>query len=69
MRNEDLEWTPDRVEHIARHSLVLEEVEEVFASAPVFQRARGCVYEAWGQTQSGQQLRRTPVTDDDMAFK
>ena len=56
MRIDDLEWTFDRVEHIARHSVVPEEVEEVFASAPVFKRGRGGVYEAWGQTESGRYL-------------
>lgn len=36
MRIEDLEWTRDRIEHIADHSISPEEVEEVFGSAPVF---------------------------------
>jgi uncharacterized DUF497 family protein len=56
MRIDELEWTLDRVEHIARHSISPEEVEEVFASAPVFRRGRGGVYEAWGQTESGRYL-------------
>jgi hypothetical protein len=47
---DDLEWTLERVQHIARHSVVPEEVEEVFAAVPVFKRGRGGVYEAWGQT-------------------
>jgi hypothetical protein len=76
MRIDDLVWTLDRVEHIARHSIVPEEVEEVLASAPAFQRGRGGVYEAWGQTESGRYLlvifrylghnRAWPITARDM---
>jgi hypothetical protein len=76
MRIDDLEWTLDRVEHIARHSVVPGEVEEVFASAPVFKKGRGGVYEAWGQTESGRYLpvifrnlghnRAWPITARDM---
>jgi uncharacterized protein len=53
---DDLEWTEDRVEHIARHAITPEEVEEVFASAPAFKRGRGGVSEAWGQTEAGRYL-------------
>ncbi len=76
MRIDGLEWIPDRLEHIARHSITLEEVEEVFASSPVFHRGRGGVYEAWGQTESGRYLlvifrylghnRGWPITARDM---
>lgn len=76
MRIDDLEWTLDRVEHIGRHSVGPEEVEEIFASAPVFRRGRAGVYEAWGQTASGRYLlvvfrylghnRAWPITARDM---
>lgn len=56
MRIDDLDWTLDRIEHIAGHSISLEEVEEVFAAAPFFKRGRGGVYEAWGRTESGRYL-------------
>src|ERR1017187_3493647 len=53
MRIDDFEWTLERVDHIALHSVTPEEVEEVMSSAPVFKRGRGGVYESWGQTDSG----------------
>lgn len=56
MRIDDLEWTLNRLEHIVRHSISSDEVEEVFASAPVFKRGRAGVYEAWGQTEAGRYL-------------
>lgn len=56
MRIDDLEWTLERVDHIAQHAITPEEVEEVFNSAPVFKRGRGGVHEAWGQTESGRYL-------------
>jgi len=51
-----MEWTHDRVDHIALHSVSPEEVDEVLSSAPVFRRGRGGVYEAWGQTNAGRYL-------------
>ena len=76
MRIDDLEWTLDRIEHINRHAIVPEEVEEVLASAAIFRRGRGGVYEAWGQTESGRYLlvifrylghnRAWPITARDM---
>lgn len=76
MRIDDLEWTLDRLEHIARHGITPEEVEEIFASALAFKRGRAGVYEAWGQTESGRYLlvifrylghnRAWPITARDM---
>jgi hypothetical protein len=40
MRIDDLEWTLDRLEHVARHGITPEEVEEVLASVPFFKRGR-----------------------------
>ena len=57
MRIDDLEWTLNRIDHIALHEVTPEEVEEVISSAPVFRRGRGGVYEAWGQTDSGPPIR------------
>jgi len=56
VRIDEIEWTGDRMEHIAQHSITPVEVEEVFGSARVFKRGRGGVYEAWGQTVSGRYL-------------
>ena len=76
MRIDDLEWTLERVDHIAQHGVTPEEVEEALGSAPVFKRGRGGVYEAWGQTESGRYLlvifrylghnRAWPITARDM---
>jgi len=73
MRIDDLEWTLDRVNHIAEHGISTEEVEEVLSSAAVFKRGRGGVYEAWGQTDGGRYLlvylghnRAWPITPRDM---
>jgi hypothetical protein len=76
MRIDDLEWTLERVEHIALHAITPDEVEEVLSSSPVFKRGRGGVYEAWGQTESGRYLlvifrylghnRAWPITTRDM---
>jgi uncharacterized protein len=76
MRIDDLEWTLERVDHIAQHAVTPAEVEEVLGSAPVFKRGRGGVYEAWGQTESGRYLlvifrylghnRAWPITARDM---
>ena len=61
MRIDGVEWTPDRVEHIAQHAVAPEEVEEVFVSAPLFKRGKGGVYEAWGRTESGRRVRDIKV--------
>lgn len=76
MRIDDLEWTLDRVDHIAQHGVTPDEVEEVLCSAPVFKHGRGGVYEAWGQTEAGRYLlvifrylghnRAWPITARDM---
>ena len=40
MRIDDLEWTLERVDHIAQHAVTPQEVEEVLRSAAVFKRGR-----------------------------
>ena len=76
MKIDELEWSLERLDHIARHAVTAEEVEEVLSSAPFFKRGRGGVYEAWGQTEAGRYLlvifrylghnRAWPITARDM---
>jgi uncharacterized protein len=56
MRIDELEWSLERLDHIARHAVTVEEVEELLSSAPIFKRGKGGVYEAWGQTEAGRYL-------------
>ncbi len=52
--------TEDRKEHIARHSVEPEEVEEVIRARPLIRRGRGRgekkSYQAFGQTAAGRYL-------------
>jgi hypothetical protein len=56
MRIDELEWSLERIEHIARHAVTVEEVEEVLSSSPVFKRGKGGVHEAWGKTEAGRYI-------------
>ena len=47
------DWDDDNVEHIQRHDFTPEEVEEVFAGAYKFRRARENRYVALGETLDG----------------
>ena len=53
-------WSPDRTEHIARHGVEPEEVEEVCFGRSLVQRTRSKgdnpVYYVLGQTSSGRHL-------------
>lgn len=53
-------WTHDRMEHIARHGVTPEEVEEVCFGRPLVQRAKSegknQVFYVLGQTNSGRYL-------------
>jgi uncharacterized DUF497 family protein len=52
-----LEWDDANAEHIARHSVVPEEVEEVcFEDEPLFIRVGPGRYQVTGQTASGRYL-------------
>jgi len=60
MNIDDFIWLPDIVEKLlVKHSIVQEEVEEVFFNKPRFRfvekgnRKNEDVYSAWGQTDSG----------------
>lgn len=53
----EFEWTDEIVEHIARHGVDPEEVEEVcFSEACLVETARGGLHYANGQTASGRYL-------------
>lgn len=60
MRIYELIWSEDRLEHIARHRIIPEEVEEVCFNRPLVQRAKSegvnPVYYILGQTASGRYL-------------
>ena len=60
MRIEELVWPRDRIEHIARHAVTPEEVEQVCFGRPLVQRAKSYgenpVYYVLGQTDAGRYL-------------
>jgi len=60
MRIHGFIWPPDRIEHIARHGVTPEEVEEVCWGKPFVQRAKSKgdnpVYYVLGQTGVGRYL-------------
>lgn len=51
-----LEWDDANVEHIAKHGVSPEEVEEVCYSRPLFMRSRDEIWLAYGQTFGGRYL-------------
>ena len=56
MRFTDLVVDPGGEDHIARHGVQLEEVEEEMVGRPLFLRAREGRYSAIGQTDAGRYL-------------
>ena len=60
MRVRELLWPQDRINHIARHNVQPDEVEEVFFGKPFVRRARSRgenpVYYVYGQTNTGRYL-------------
>jgi len=60
MRIRELLWPRDRIEHIARHDVTPDEVEEVCFGQPLVQQAKSHgenpVYYILGQTDSGRYL-------------
>ena len=60
MRITELLWPRDRIEHIARHSITPDEVEEVCFGRPLVLRAKSHgdnpVYYVLGQTDAGRYL-------------
>lgn len=60
MRIYEFIWNQDRIDHIARHAVVPEEVEETCFGIPFVQRAKSTgdnpVYYVLGQTETGRYL-------------
>ncbi len=60
MRIQEFIWSPDRAEHIARHGVEPEEVEEVCFGRSLVQRTKSAgdnpVYFVLGQSSSGRHL-------------
>jgi uncharacterized DUF497 family protein len=54
--NDSFVWDDRNVEHIARHRVEPEEVEEVFTEQPLIRRARDGRYLALGRTEAGRLL-------------
>jgi len=50
------QWNNSNVEHIVRHEVTPEEVEEVFRNRPFFRKARKDRWIAYGSTESGRLL-------------
>jgi uncharacterized DUF497 family protein len=49
-------WDDDNEEHIARHGIDREDVEQAFYSSRVIERARNDTYRVVGQTDSGRYI-------------
>ena len=60
MRIREFIWTPDRIEHVAKHQVQPEEVEQVCFGQPLVLRAKSSgknpVYYVLGQTEAGRYL-------------
>ncbi|MBI1882751.1 MAG: BrnT family toxin [Chlamydiae bacterium] len=57
MKNTEIEWSEESIEHIARHGVLPEEVEEVCRSSfQCKERGRGGFYYVTGQTHAGRYL-------------
>ena len=60
MRIDELLWPRDRIDHIARHAVTADEVEQACFGRPLVQRAKSYgenpVYYVLGQTNAGRYL-------------
>jgi hypothetical protein len=56
LRITDFEWDSRNEEHIAKHHVFLEEVEEIFASLPLYRKTEEGKYLAYGKTFDGRYL-------------
>ena len=76
----NLVWDEDNIQHIARHNVTPEEVEEVcYENKPLIYRGKHSLYYALGRTQAGRYLfivvrylgqgRARPVTARNMDKK
>jgi len=52
-----IRWTEDAIEHISRHRVHPEEVEEIcFGQQPLIRSGRGGLHYVFGRTQNGRHL-------------
>jgi uncharacterized protein len=60
VRIDEIVWTEDRIEHIARHNVEPEEFEEVCFGRPLVRRAKATgknpLYQLFGRTDAGRLL-------------
>ena len=56
MRRITIEWDEDAIEHIWRHHVEPEEVEETLQGRYLFRRGRGGTYYLFGRSESGRYL-------------
>ncbi len=56
MRFWNFDWDEDNIDHIARHGVGVEEVEEALVSKPLIRRGRSDRYWAFGKTRPGRYL-------------
>jgi Protein of unknown function (DUF497). len=56
MRQVEVEWDEDAIEHIARHQVEPEEVEEILAGRYLLFRGRWRRYYVLGRTEAGRYL-------------
>ena len=62
MRIDDLEWTLERVDHIAQHAVTPEEVEEVLSAAPSSSGAEMEFTKLGDKPNPGDSLRKVNLT-------
>jgi uncharacterized DUF497 family protein len=56
MRFWNFDWDEDNIDHIARHGVEVDEVEQALARKPLIRRGRSDRYLAFGRTQEGRYL-------------
>jgi len=56
MRFWNFDWDEDNIDHIARHGVEVDEVEQALAHKPLIRKGRLERYWAFGRTQAGRYL-------------
>ena len=56
MKIREFEWNDWNIEHIGRHSVTPQEVEEACFNQPICRRARQSLYLVYGQSDAGRYL-------------
>ena len=56
MRFWNFDWDEDNIDHIARHGVDVDEVEEALSRKPLIRKGRSERYWAFGQTEAGRHL-------------